>query len=177
MALPWPPCRRPWRGGHKNIFPSNSSVKNKKRSSLQNMRKILQIQVWRQNMVFVEKSAKKRFLPTNTGLMISILGDSDTELHSSGTAPVTIFGAQFSLGDAHFLFVGAEAVIWAGGHGHEKPPVTPGLVLLKCIDQRRGSGHETSNSRAIIVIFWKKNRHFNAIGNKFLTFSESFERT
>ena len=49
-------------------------------------------------MVFIAKSTKKRFMSTNTGLMISILGVSDPELHSSGTEPATFFWAQSLLG-------------------------------------------------------------------------------
>ena len=52
--------------------------------------------------VFTAESAKERFLLTNSGVMISILGVSSLELHSSGTEPVTFFGAQSSLKGAQF---------------------------------------------------------------------------
>ena len=48
--------------------------------------------------IFIAKLAKKRFLLMNTGFTISILGVSDTELHCSGTGPVTFFVAQSSHG-------------------------------------------------------------------------------
>ena len=41
----------------------------------------------------IAKSAKKQFLLTNFGVTTSILGVSGLELHSSGTEPVTFFGA------------------------------------------------------------------------------------
>ena len=48
--------------------------------------------------VFIAKSAKKQFLPTNSGVIASILGVSGLKQHSSSTEPVTFFGAQTSLG-------------------------------------------------------------------------------
>ena len=77
--------------GHKNFIPSNSRVKTIKKK------------------VFIAKSAKKRVKPSNTGLMISILGVSGLELRSSGTDFVTFFGAQSSLEGAHFSFGGGTA--------------------------------------------------------------------
>ena len=51
--------------------------------------------------VFITKSAKKRFLLTNSGVITSTLGVSGLELHSSGTEPLTLgtilaWGVQFS---------------------------------------------------------------------------------
>ena len=62
-------------------------------------------------MVFVEKSAKKQVLLTNSGVIISILEISGLELHSSGTEPVTFFRHNpRSVGT--ILVWGAQAVIW-----------------------------------------------------------------
>ena len=69
--------------------------------------------------VFIAKSAKKMFLFTNTGLMISILGVSDLELHSSGMKPVTFFGAQSSP---------REYIFRLGKHGPEVLPMAPVLI-------------------------------------------------
>ena len=65
--------------------------------------------------VFIAKSARKQFLLTKSGVTTSILGVSGLKLHSSGTEPVTFFGAQFSFG-------GAQAVIWGFGPGMPPPP-------------------------------------------------------
>ena len=76
-------------GGHKNFVPSNScvtSIKTKKKK------------------LFTAESAKERFLLTNSGVMISILGVSSLQLHSNGTEPVTFFGVQSSLRGAQFSF-------------------------------------------------------------------------
>ena len=54
---------------------------------------------------FTAKFAKERFLLTNSGEMISILEVSGLELHSSGTEPVTFFGAQSSFGGGHNWYV------------------------------------------------------------------------
>ena len=57
----------------------------------------------------------------NYGVMISILEVPGLELHSSGTEPVTFFGAQSSLEwGAQFSFGGHKQ--WLGGHGHGMPP-------------------------------------------------------
>ena len=50
-----------------------------------------------QKKVYIAESAKKQFLLTNSGVITSILGVSGLELLSSGTEPVTFFGAQSSL--------------------------------------------------------------------------------
>ena len=57
-------------------------------------------------MVFIPKSAKKQFLLKTSGVTTSILKVPGLELYSSGTEPVTFFGAQSSLGDAQFSFGG-----------------------------------------------------------------------
>ena len=58
----------------------------------------------KQKKVFTAESAKERFLLTNSGMMISYLGVSSLELHSSGTEHVTFFEAQSSLRGAQFSF-------------------------------------------------------------------------
>ena len=57
----------------------------------------------RKTRVFIAKSAKKQFLLPYSGVITSIL--KGLELYSSGTKPVTFFGAQFSLeeGDSSCL--------------------------------------------------------------------------
>ena len=52
--------------------------------------------------VSITKSAKKQFLLTNSRVITGIFGVSGLELHSSGTEPVTFFGAQSSLGGHNF---------------------------------------------------------------------------
>ena len=56
---------------------------------------------------------KKQFLLPNSGVTTSILKVSGLELHSSGTEPVTFFGAQSSLG-------GHDSLL--GGHSPECLP-------------------------------------------------------
>ena len=81
----------------------------------------------RKEKVFIAKSAKTRFLPTNTGLMTNILGVSSAELLSSGTKPDTFFGAPSSLCGAHFSFVGTSSVL--KGQGPKMPTCGVGPVL------------------------------------------------
>ena len=64
--------------------------------------------------LFIEKSTKKQFLLTNSGLVTSILKVSGLELHTNRTEPVNFFGAQSSLGRAQFSFGGLQAVILGG---------------------------------------------------------------
>ena len=59
---------------------------------------------------FLQNLQKKQFLLTNSGVTTSILGVLGLELHSSGTEPVTFFGAKSLPGGAQFSFE-AKAVI------------------------------------------------------------------
>ena len=78
---------------------------------------------------------KKQFLPTNSCMTTSILGVSGLELHSSGTNPVNLFGAQSLLGGEQFLFGGAEAVI-LGGTAPESSTMAPSMS--RCDDCAKG---------------------------------------
>ena len=72
-----------------------------------------------------KKSAKKQFLLTNSEVITIILEVSGLEVHSSGTEPVTFFGAQSSLGGHNSrLGGGAQALIW-GGTAWEYPTWRP----------------------------------------------------
>ena len=68
---------------------------------------------------FIAKSAKKQFLLTNSGVTTIILRVSGLELHSSGTEPVTFFGAQSSLGGHNSCLGGTvpECLPRRAGHG------------------------------------------------------------
>ena len=80
---------------------------------------------------FIVKSAKKLFLPTNTGLMISILGVLGLEMHFSGTEPATFFGAQSSLGGMFLVREGTSSDL--GRHGLEMPSYGAGpAAVLDC---------------------------------------------
>ena len=116
-------------GGHKNFFPSNSRVKTKKKN-LHGKICAKFHKFWDEDQikVFIVKSAKKRFFPTNTGLMTSILGVSGPELHSNCTEPVTFFGAQSSLGMGNIYGVGGTSSDLRG-HDPKIPSVTPGLTM------------------------------------------------
>ena len=76
---------------------------------------------------------KKQFLLTNSGVITSILGVSDLELHFSGTEPVTFFGAQFSLGGT-VLVRGAQSVIWGGTARNAPSSVGPAASLQQFIE-------------------------------------------
>ena len=71
--------------------------------------------------IFITKSAKKQFWPTNSEAITSILGVSGLELHFSGTEPVTFFGAQSSLG-------GQSSCL--RGTAREFPPGASGLLQV-----------------------------------------------
>ena len=71
-------------------------------------------------MVFIAKSAKKQFLLKNSRVTTSILRVPGLELHSSGTEPVTFFGAQFSLGSAQFSFGGTALECLPRGAGPDE---------------------------------------------------------
>ena len=90
----------------------NSGVNTKKKAlHLKKMREFLRILGWNhKKRIFITKSAKKQFLLTNSGVITSILGVSDLELHFSGTELVTFFGVQSSLGGTVLVW-GAKAVI------------------------------------------------------------------
>ena len=62
-------------------------------------------------MVFTTKSAKKTILAHEFWVITSILRVWGLKLHSSGTKPVTFFGAQSSFGGRNSR-LGAQAVIW-----------------------------------------------------------------
>ena len=126
----------------------------KKRSKSRNMRKFSRILGWRQKKplhlkkcanfhelwgettkkrVFITKLAKKQSLLTNFGVIISILGVSGLQLHSSGTEPVTFLGAQSSLGRHNSYFGGTSSD--SGGTASECPRgVGPAASLQQFIE-------------------------------------------
>ena len=69
---------------------------------------------------FITKSAKKQFLLTNSEMITSILRVSGIELHSSGTDPVTFFGAQSSLVGHNSRLGGTSSDL--GEHSPGMPP-------------------------------------------------------
>ena len=77
--------------------------------------------------VFITKFAKKQFLLTIYGVITSILGVSGVELHSSGTEPLTFFGAQSSLGGHNSRFGGTAPECSRG--------VVPAASLQQFIEQ------------------------------------------
>ena len=75
-----------------------------------------------------KKFAKKQLLLTNSGVITSILGVSGLELYSSGTKPVTFFGAQSSLGGHNSLLGGTSSDF--GGYGPGMSSVVSGLLQV-----------------------------------------------
>ena len=75
-----------------------------------------------------KKSAKKQFLLTNSGVITSVLGVSGLELYSSGTKPVTFFGAQSSLGGHDSRLGGTSSDL--GGYGPGMSSVVSGLLQV-----------------------------------------------
>ena len=73
---------------------------------------------------------KKGFLLTNSGVTTSILRVYGLELHSSGTEPVTFFGAQSSLRGHNSCLGGMAPECLPGGAG-------PGEVLFLVFTYRR----------------------------------------
>ena len=88
-----------------------------------------------QKRVFIAKSVKKLFLLTNYGVTTSILEVSGLELHFSGTAPVTFFGAQSSLGGDNSCLKGTSGDLGEQDPGMP-PPIAPGLFTIQfsCFD-------------------------------------------
>ena len=99
----------------------------KKSSSSQKMYKFPRIPGWT-----TKKSAKKQFLLTNSEVITSILGVLGLELHSSGTEPVTFFGAQSSLGGHHILVWGGHKQ-WFGCHSPGIYPVASACCKFTAI--------------------------------------------
>ena len=93
------------------------------------MREFSRIPGWnhKQNF-FITKSAKKQFLLTNSWVITSILGVSGIELHSSGTDPVTFFGAQSSLGEHDSRLGGHKQWFW--GVQSRNATVASGLLQI-----------------------------------------------
>ena len=60
-----------------------------------------------------------------------VLGVSGLEMRSSGTNPVTFFGAQSSLGGHNFRLGGHKR--WFGGHGSRNSPHRTGPVTIVMI--------------------------------------------
>ena len=76
------------------------------------------------------KLTKKQLLLANSRAVNSNLGVLGLDLHSSSPEPVSIFGAQSSLG-------GGTIIVWGGtschlgGTAQECPSVAPGLFWVK----------------------------------------------
>ena len=111
----------------------------------------------------IAKSTKKQFLLTNSGvIIISILGVSGLELHSSSTVPVNFFGAQSSLGGHNSRLEGTSSDL--GGTASECPPVAPGLATRLL---RKHRIHLCSTYKLLnILLLVEKKTLYNAEMNK-----------
>ena len=128
---------------------------DKKNSSFQKMCEFPRISGWNhKKRFFIAKSAKTRFLLTNSGL---ILGVSGIKLQSSGTNHVTFFGAQSWQG-GHNSYLGGHKQ-WFGGAQTRNALVASGLLqvysnLSNC--NYRIFVNEILNE---IVFFWRNENY------------------
>ena len=136
ISIARPGAREAWLGGggHKQVWGAQKLVESDDQKTKVFIAKHVEnfTDNGENKKVFTAKSAKKRFLPTNSGVMTSILMVSGLELHPSGIKLVSFFGVQSSLG-GHNSRLGGYKQWFEGARPRNAPPMAPGLrVALTC---------------------------------------------